>query len=548
MNSGTAPRSFSAMGHIVLEPIHVAISRIAAAQPDHPAVLGMDGTMLSYRELDHKADVWCRQLTELGVRANGVVPVLMSRSPSLPVLLLAILKCGAAYAALDYRWPDARIGEVLARIGAPLLITGRDRSHTAARLGVPSWSPPALSEPDPPGAAERPGGAETGPETAACVFFTSGTSGEPKGVLSPHKATTRLFAQDGPMAFGPANIMPQTTFTSWDVANFELWGMLTTGGTSVVVEDDYLTPALIADLVGRYKVDTLWLTTSLFNVIVSEEIGCLAGLRRIYVGGERLSPPHVRSFLDKYPEAELRNAYGPVESCAFATMHLITQADCDAADGIPIGRPVPGTEVLVLDGDQVCGPGEPGELCLASHGLALGYLGDEALTRAKFTEVSVHGRPLRVYRTGDLGMRDESGLYHFIGRTDRQVKLRGHRIELDGIEAQAAAVAPLSACAVVAYSGTMSEYDRLALFYTLPAGTQAPSTGGDPLGVREELARRLPPYAVPDLVMTLDSMPLNANGKVDYQALRAADIKAEPVQKARTGRLDIFERPWCPTW
>jgi D-alanine--poly(phosphoribitol) ligase subunit 1 len=257
-------------------------------------------------------------------------------------------------------------------------------------------------------------------------------------------------------------------------------------------------------------------------VIVSEEIGCLTGLRHIYVGGERLSPPHVRSFLDRYPEAELRNAYGPVESCAFATMHLITQADCDAAYGIPIGRPVPDTEVLVLDGDEVCGPGEPGELCLAGHGLALGYLGDEALTRAKFTTVSIHGRALRVYRTGDLGVRDESGIHHFIGRTDRQIKLRGHRIELDGIEAQAAAAAPLSACAVVAFSGTLSEYDRLALFYSLPPGTEAPSPGGDPLGIRSELMRRLPPYAVPDLVMALDQLPLNANGKIDYQALRSA--------------------------
>jgi amino acid adenylation domain-containing protein len=507
------------MGHIPLEPIHVAISRIAAVQPDHPAVVGVDGTTLSYRELDRKAASWSRLLTDLGVRPNSIVPVLFSRSPSLPVLLLAVLKCGAAYAALDYRWPDARMSEVLGRLGSRLLVTSPDRRQAAARLNVQSWSPPPLSEPDPP---VRGSGPEISPEAPACVFFTSGTTGDSKCVLSPHKATTRLFAASGPMAFGPGSVMPQTTFLSWDVANFELWGMLTNGGISVIVEDDYLTPSLIADLVTRCQVNTLWLTTSLFNVFVSEEIGCLDGVHRLYVGGERLSPPHVRSFLDRYPETELRNAYGPVESCAFATMHLITAPDCDAVHGIPIGRPVPATEVLVLDGERPCDPGEPGEICLAGDGLAVGYLDDDALTAAKFTEVSGDGRRLRVYRTGDLGMRDDSGVYHFLGRTDQQIKLRGHRIELAGIEAEAAATTPLAACAAVALAGTLSEYDRLALFYTLPAGAGLSSPGGDPLNVRAALARRLPPYAVPDLVIALDRMPLNANGKIDYQALRSA--------------------------
>jgi D-alanine--poly(phosphoribitol) ligase subunit 1 len=504
-----------------LEPIHVAISRIAAAQPDHPAVLATDGTALSYQELDRKADSWSHRLTELGVRANSIVPVLMSRSPSLAVLTLAILKCGAAYASLDYRWPDARISEVLTRLGSPLLVVSSDRIATAARLHLPAWSPPPLSEADPP-VPGGPLGAEVSSEAAACVFFTSGTTGEPKGVLSPHKATTRLFAADGPLAFGPGRVMPLTTFMSWDAANIELWGMLTTGGTSVVVEDEYMTPHLLAELVTRYKVDTLILTAALFNLIVSEEIGCLDGLRQLFTGGERLSQPHVRSFVEKYPETELRNAYGPVESCAFATTHPIVRADCDAAQGIPIGRPVPGTELLILDDEGLCGTGVPGELCIAGDGLALGYLGDEVLTRAKFAEVPVNGQSLRVYRTGDMGVRDESGTYHFIGRADRQVKLRGQRIELDGIEAQAAAAAPLSACAVVAFSGTLSEYDRIALFYTVTAGAGKSCTGGDPLHVREKLAAVLPSYAVPDVVMALDRLPLNANGKTDYKALGAA--------------------------
>ncbi|HEX6501170.1 MAG TPA: amino acid adenylation domain-containing protein [Micromonosporaceae bacterium] len=519
------------MGRRPLAPIHVAISQVAAAQPDQPAVLGVDGTELTYRQLDRAADGWCRRLRAQGVRPNTVVPVLMRRSPSLPVLLLAVLKCGAAYAVLDPRWPPARIDAVLAAIGrrhgdpawlaAPLLVVGAEYQHLVTGAQVPVWTPPPLGEPDPDGDG-GPAGVDVSPDAPACVFFTSGTTGESKGVVSPHRATTRLFTPDGPMAFGPGDVMPQTTMFSWDVASLELWGMLTTGGTCVVVEDDYLTPYRIAELVGRYKTTTLWLTTSLFNLTVTEDLDCFEGLRQIYIGGERLSPSHVRDFLDRYPDTRLHNGYGPVESCVFATTHLISTADCAAEHGIPIGRPVPGTEVVVLDGDEVCDPGTPGELCLAGDGLALGYLGDEALTRAKFTEVPVHGRPTRVYRTGDLGVRDESGVHHFLGRTDRQIKLRGQRIELDGIEAEANAVAPLTGCAVVALPGTLSQYDGIALFYTVAPGTAAASSGGDPLDVRRKLAGRLPPYAVPDLVTVLDQLPLNPNGKVDYAALRSA--------------------------
>jgi amino acid adenylation domain-containing protein len=493
---------------------------MASLQPGHPALLGMDGTVLTYGQLDRKAGAWSARLSELGVRPGSIVPVLMSRSPDLAVLLLAVLKCGAAYAALDYRWPDARIREVLTRLGSPVFVTGQKWQPTAARLGVDAWTPPPLSEPDPHPAQPAPA-PRTGPDSPACVFFTSGTTGESKSVLSPHQATTRLFDSSGSMPFGPGRVMPQTVFLSWDVANFELWGMLTTGGTSVVVEEDYLTPHLVSELLSRYGVNTMWLTTSLFNLFVSEEIECFDGLRHLYVGGERLSAPHVRSFVAKYPGVEIRNSYGPVESCVFVTTHLISQADCDD-DAIPIGRPVPGTEVFILDGDRMLGPGQPGEICLAGAGLALGYLGDERLTGTKFPSVPVRGQPVRVYRTGDLGVQDETGLFHFMGRTDRQIKLRGQRIELDGIEAQAAAAAPLAACAVVALSGgTLSQYDRLALFYTVATGTELPDDGGDPLGVRHKLAGRLPSYAVPDLVRAVRQLPLNANGKINYEALRS---------------------------
>jgi amino acid adenylation domain-containing protein len=506
------------MGTPSLDLIHAAVARLAARQPDRTAVVGEDGTAVSYRRLDRLADRWSIRLAERGVRRGGIVPVLMPRSPRLTAVLLAVLRCGAAYAALDRRWPDDRIRAIVAQLAPPLLIS----DDAGDRFRVPTWNPPSLDEPDSPAGGGGPPRGDVGVDAAACVFFTSGTTGEPKGVVSPHQATTRLFAVGGPMAFGPTCVMPQTVAVTWDAWSLEQWGMLTTGGTSVVVADDYLPPHRLADLVARHGVNTLWLTSSLFNLFVAEEIGCFAGLRRLFIGGERLSTPHVRKFLGKYPEVELWNGYGPVESCVFATTHRITPADCDAPHGVPIGRPVPGTQVLVLDGDRAVGPGEPGELCVAGDGLALGYLGDEALTSARFTDVPVDGRPVRVYRTGDQAVRDASGVYHFIGRTDRQIKLRGHRIELEGLEAQAATVPRVATCAAAPLPGALGEHERLALYYTVSEGGEPLAAGADPLGVREALARTLPPHAVPDVVAAVDRLPLTPNGKADHAALTAA--------------------------
>ncbi|MBK3568632.1 amino acid adenylation domain-containing protein [Streptomyces sp. MBT62] len=503
--------------------IHQAVAHQARTAPEALAVVDGD-IRLDYATLDAVAGDWAGHLAAAGAGPGTLIPVQLPRSARLYVALLALLKCGAGYAALDPRWPRERVDDVLRQLDAPVLVT--DLAETSARQ--PVWRPPA--ELSAPGGADDGFRAYEGPEdTAAAVFFTSGTSGTPKGVVSPHAATTRLFAPDGPLAFGPGTVMLQAAPASWDAFSLELWGMLTTGGTCVTARDDYLLPDTLRHAIDTRGVDTGWLTASLFNLFTEIDPDCFQGLRRLYIGGEKLSTAHVGAFLDRHPGIQLLNGYGPVESCVFVTVHPIAAPDCAAAYGVPIGREVPGTAVHVLDdAGAVCAPGAVGELCVSGTGLALGYLGDPALTGARFQEARIADAHLRVYRTGDRGFRDTDGVLHFTGRTDRQVKIRGYRIEPEEIEAHAAGLPGITHCVAVPVPGRLGTYERLALFYTSATSTTSATedsdrTDGtdDSVLLRRSLGRLLPAHAVPDVVRRVERLPVTANGKVDRSELLA---------------------------
>ncbi|MFF2778627.1 amino acid adenylation domain-containing protein [Streptomyces sp. NPDC058052] len=533
-----------------IDLIHRAVARQARLTPGALAVVDGD-TRLGYGALDATADAWAARLARSGVGPGTLVPVLLPRSARLYVALLAVLKCGAAYAALDPRWPAERIEGVLRQLDAPVLVTDAAEPYGP----VPVWRPPAAdagdSAPRERDVAEHGGdsaprerdfaefaehdgefvayetdvaghGGEFVPydgpvDTPAAVFFTSGTSGAPKGVVSPHAATTRLFTADGPLAFGPGTVMTQAAPAPWDAFSMELWGMLTTGGTCVTAAEDYLLPDTLARLVADRGANTSWLTASLFNLFTEIDVDCFEGLERLYIGGERLSPAHVSRFLARHPGIRLLNGYGPVESCVFATVHPIVPDDCAREHGIPIGREVPGTVIHVRDDEGgLCGPGAVGELCVSGAGLAREYLGDPALTARRFPDDLVDGAPLRAYRTGDRGYRDAGGVLHFTGRTDRQVKIRGHRIEPEEIEFHAAGLPGVGACVAVPVPGELGNHDRLALFYTADGDGTGPA---EPL--RRSLGRRLPPHAVPDVVRQVDRLPVTANGKIDRSRLLA---------------------------
>ncbi|HET9899065.1 MAG TPA: amino acid adenylation domain-containing protein [Streptosporangiaceae bacterium] len=511
--------------------IHRAVARQAQLRPDATALIERRRPV-SYRTLDRAASRYASELSALGIGVGDVVPMLLPRSARLAALQLAVLKCGAAYAGLDRRWPAERIAAILGQISPAVVITDSPLGE------YPSYQPPAADlEAVAAACEEQFHPPELGGAAPATVFFTSGTTGMPKGVVSPHQAVTRLFRPGGLDGFGPGHATPQVAPLPWDMYAFELWGQLTSGGTTVLVEDDHFLPGALRELVRDCGVDTLWITTSLFNLFVDEDADCFKGLGQVLTGGEKLSPAHVRAFLRCHPDIPLRNGYGPAESCMLTTTRLLTLADCDVAGGIPVGTALAGTTVLVLDADdQPCPAGEPGEVCIAGKGLATGYLASPELTAEKFPTIDYGGVPLRIYRTGDVGAFDSAGVLHFRGRRDRQVKISGHRVEMTEIEATARGLAGVRDCVALPLTAPDGQVVRLALFYlasTAPDGTAPDGTpperdaNTDPLAVSDQLVRLLPAYAVPAIVRWLDRFPVTPNGKLD---------RAELARIARTSR------------
>ncbi|WP_242884792.1 amino acid adenylation domain-containing protein [Actinomadura litoris] len=502
------------------EGLHETVARLAAARPGATALVAGRNTM-TYAELDRTADAWAARLAMAGVAPGDRVSVLLPRSTELVVALLAVLKAGAAYALLDPAWPERRLREVTAQLGSPVVIA---RRGTGTGLGRPVWTPPAGAVT--PVAGFHP--AAVGGSDPCCVFFTSGTTGEPKGVVSPHRATARLFQAGGFARFDPGAVVPLAAPMSWDAFSLELWSMLLNGGASLIVDEPYLSGASLREAVSAHGVRTVWLTGSLFNMIVDEAVEAFDGLHQVMIGGERLSTGHVGRFLRRHPRVTLINGYGPVESTVFATTHRVTEADCERPGGIPIGRPVPGTGVHVLDGSRPCAVGEVGEICVSGDGLALGYLGDADLTDARFARVSIGGEPLRVYRTGDLGVWDAGGLLHYRGRDDRQVKIRGHRVEPAEVERQVERLLPaVRACRVLARRDASGAARDLVAFCV-------PADPGDPLdGALAVLRDDLVPYQRPGAVVSVAAFPMTERGKLDEPALLAlAPAPAMPAAPA----------------
>ncbi|WP_228989080.1 non-ribosomal peptide synthetase [Streptomyces sp. DH8] len=493
--------------------LHELVAARAARTPDAIAV-SCGEESLTYRELDLAADRVATVLRGRGVGVEDLVGVCVPRSVRSVTAVLGVLKAGAAYLPLEPDNPADRLAYMIDDSGAATVLVQGDLLD---RLPAGRFTPVLLEDALATAPAGAPAPAPTGvrADNLAYVIYTSGSTGRPKGVAVSHRAAVTRVHDPRFITLDEHDVMLHALALTFDVSVLEVFGALTNGLRLAVLPDKAM-PERVSAFIAEEGVTVCWLTAALFHAVVDTAGAGLTGLRTLIAGGDQLSARHVEDALGLLDDrAVLVNGYGPTEAAIFASTHPMRPRD--GVEGrIPIGAPIPDTELFVLDDAfQLLPPGIPGELYIGGDCLARGYLGRPELTAERFLPHPYGAGGARLYRTGDL-VRRVGGLLEFLGRTDHQVKVRGFRVELGEIEQVLRRHPAVGDAVVVARPDDLAEHTLTG--YVEASGGGAP----DPAELLEHCRAALPGYMVPARLLVLDALPLNPNGKVDRAALPEA--------------------------
>jgi len=523
--------------------LHGRVSLASERWPEQTAV-AMDGERLSYAELEAAGNRLARLLIERGVQRGDRVCLLQPKSPQAIVSMLATLKAGGVYVPVDVASPAVRVQRILDVAEPRVVLAGQAAGKLAGELRIEAeWGvvdgakngEPADGTADEGhrqrerkgagfGAAEaaaKDDGAlptETAPHDAAHILFTSGSTGVPKGVVITHAMVTAFLDWALPY-FGhrSGDRISGHPPLHFDLSTFDIYGTLSSGGELHLVGPRVLLPAQLARFIRENELTQWFSVPSTFAYMVKGnaiEDGDFPTLERVIWCGEVLPPAVLAHWMGRVRRPSYTNLYGPTEATIASTYHTVTEPPRDTSVPIPIGTPCGGEDVLVLDEHlQPVSAGETGELCIAGAGLSPGYWRDEERTRAAF--LTQPGTGERVYRTGDLGRRDERGTLHYAGRVDSQIKSRGYRIELGEIETALSALEGVGECAVVAVPSEGFEGTLICC-----AWSAKPDAELDPPKLRKKLREALPSYMLPARWLQMPELPRNVAGKIDRRGLK----------------------------
>jgi amino acid adenylation domain-containing protein len=503
---------------------HMALHELfdAQAQRTPEAVAAeFEGTQLRYRELNERANQLARHLKGLGVGPDFPVGLFHERSLNMMVALLGILKAGGAYVPLDPSFPEERLSYMVENSGMHVLITQSSldgllpaRPKSVVRLDA-DWKEIAKMD------AGRLTVPSATPSNLAYVLYTSGSTGEPKGVEIEHSSIVNLLLslQREP-GFTASDTLLAVTTLSFDISALELFLPLISGGRVFIASrDDTHDPVRLMQRMEESRCTVMQATPTTWRALIHAGWNGSATLK-VLCGGEAFSPDFAQKLKSRC--AELWNVYGPTETTVWSTLCKISSVD----GPVSIGKPIANTEVYVLDANRNALPiGVPGELYIGGAGVARGYLNRADLTEERFIENPFKANA-RLYRTGDLARWLPNGQLECLGRADHQVKIRGFRIELDEVEAILSRHAAVRQCVIVA-SEELSGDKKLIAYYEAQMNEQ-PAVSE----LREHMKNKLPDYMIPSFWVALPSMPLTPNGKVDRKAL--PHVEQQPLGPSGT--------------
>nr|WP_257791069.1 non-ribosomal peptide synthetase [Paenibacillus polymyxa] len=553
--------------------IHELFEEQAERTPNQTAVV-FGNARLTYGELNIKANRLAHTLRGHGVTAEQTVGIVAERSTDMIVGMLAILKAGGAYVPIDPDYPAERVRYLLEDSGAKLLLV----QHTEQQLEEYTGIVLDLSDAKVYGAENDQGlntvhweqneayhadyadytnlkneilnesSSSVIDSTAgeqerkfgnrlAYLMYTSGTTGQPKGVMVEHRNVVRLVKSTNYAQLDADTRILQTGAVVFDASTFEIWGALLNGGQLVLVSQDVILDApKLKEAVRNHGITTMWLTAPLFNQLSQQDLELFEGVQELLVGGDVLSVPHINRVLEAHPSLRIINGYGPTENTTFSTTHAIARVQLEA---VPIGRPIHNSTAYVVDRSMQLQPvGAWGELIVGGDGVARGYRNRPDLTAEKFVDSPFRSGE-RCYRTGDLVRWNEDGTLEYKGRIDAQVKIRGYRIELGEVEAQLLKLEAVQEAVVIAREDEQGQKQLCAYVVTL-ADIAASE-------LRSAMSQELPGYMVPSYFVQLEQLPLTPNGKVDRRALPQPEGSVDSGEDYVAARNEV-ERTLVSVW
>ncbi|MBR0987495.1 non-ribosomal peptide synthetase [Bradyrhizobium liaoningense] len=543
-----APANFTIRGNV-----SERFDRQARTTPNAIAVT--DGhTSLPYRELARRSQSVARWLAREGVGAESVVALLADRGPDLLAAMIGVQRAGAAFLNLDPDLPPARLATILGSSCARMLLTGRARSPMVAALLEPLVERIPVAELEDTialGSTKPARAVRRAASGLAYLIYTSGSSGAPKGVMIEQRGlSNHLASLISELGLSSRDVIAQSAPQSFVISVWQFLAGPMVGARvhvcdNAVVQD----PILLAREIEREGITVLEIVPSLLRVIVERMNEApiqraFARLRLLISTGEPLPVELCRAWFARCPKVPLINAYGASECSDDVSLHRLTKAPANATSNVPIGAPLPNTQLYVLDANLEPLPvGVTGELCIGGAGIGRFYVNDPAQSRQRFLPDPFARQPgSRLYRTGDLARRRADGTIECLGRADHQVKVRGYRIELKEIE-NALADHPGVRAGIVEPRREASGDVRLIAHIVAKPGSRISASE-----LREFLKSRLPGHAIPSAFLFLDHMPLNAHGKIDRSALLAPAQQEAPGPDATVPARRFTEKVLSDIW